>query len=43
MLDISVRGLLGGIISINVWSRFIAYVVGDWLIAIGELAIFATL
>jgi len=49
MIDLSVGGLIGGIISIIVgiiiivWPRVIAYVIGGWLIIVGVLAILATL
>jgi hypothetical protein len=49
MFDISIGGLIGGIISIIVgiviivWPRVIAYVIGGWLIIIGVLAVLATL
>ncbi len=49
MFDIAVGGLIGGIISIVVgiiilfWPRVIAYVIGGWLIAVGVLAVLATL
>jgi len=49
MIDLSVGGLIGGIISIIVgiiiivWPRVIAYVIGGWLIVVGVLAILATL
>ncbi len=48
MIDISLGGLIGGIISIIVgiiiivWPRVIAFVIGGWLIIIGVLAILAT-
>jgi len=49
MIDLSVGGVIGGIISIIVgiiiivWPRVMAYVIGGWLIIIGVLAILATL
>lgn len=49
MIDISVGGLIGGIISIIVgiviivWPRVIVYVLGGWLIAVGVLAVLAAL
>jgi len=49
MIDLSVGGLIGGIISIIVgiiiivWPRVIAYVIGGWLIIVGVLAVLATL
>ena len=49
MFDISIGGLIGGIISIVVgiviilWPRVIAYVIGGWLIVVGVLAVLATL
>jgi hypothetical protein len=45
MFDLSVGGIIGGIISILVgiviivWPRIIAYVIGAWMIIIGVLAI----
>ena len=49
MFDISIGGLIGGIISIVVgiviilWPRVIAYVIGGCLIVVGVLAVLATL
>lgn len=49
MFDISVGGLVGGIISIAVgiiiiiWPRVIAFFIGGWLIVVGVLAVLYTL